>query len=296
MKEGLVMNKHNLDIPIYLNQKVVFDLLASMNNGIAQVTKLKTSASVEADVTGGLDADLGNKNIFAFLGINLKGKVGGEKNQQQEQEKVHTPASLFNCLKEELFKQKMVKRILNEKDFREIRPGDFVEINGCIKLNPLVKIIDNMVNLMELAIAMQGDGTGKNAKKENVENRKNIGQMKAFTNSLQANEMVDLICDSSDDFKYSSVIPVYKNYFFNGNMSEIMEGKFRVLGKVTKVTGDNEKIDLLRNTSFTLFRENMLKSLLDAFNTDNDETINTGDVHTSIDAPALLIIPIGIYI
>ena len=290
------MNKYNLDVPIYLNQKVVFDLLASINNGLAQVTKLKTSSNIDTGISGGLESDLGNKNIFTLLGVNFKGKLESGKNQEQEQEKVHTPASLFNCLKGELFKQKMVKKVTNDKEFNEIYPGDFVEVNGFIKLNPLVKILDNMSNMMELAVVMQGDGTGKNAKKENIENKKIIGQMKAFTNSLQENGMVDLICQTEGNYPFSSVLPVYKDYFFNGNMSEIMDGRFRVMGKVTKVGRGNEKIDLLRNTSFTLFKENMLNGMLEAFNTDNNEDINTGDVQTSISAPALLIIPIAIYI
>lgn len=165
-----------------------------------------------------------------------------------------------------------------------------------IKLNPLVKIMSNMTNMMELAVIMQGDGTGKKAKKENMDNKKIIGQMKAITNSLQENGMVDLICETNGIFSFSSVIPVYMDYFFNGNMSEIMDGRFRIMGKVTKVSCGTEKIDLLRNTSFTLFKENLLDEILNVFNADNNEDINTGDVQTSISAPALLIIPIAIYI
>lgn len=66
-----------------------------------------------------------------------------------------------------------------------------------------------------------------------------------------------------------------------------MDGRFRVMGKVTKVSRGIEKIDLLRNTSFTLFKENLLNEILSAFNADNNEDINTGDVETSISAPAL---------
>ena len=290
------MNIYNLDVPIYLNQKIVFDLLASINNGLAQVTKLKTSSNIEAGISGGLESELGNKNIFTLLGVNLKGKLESGKNQEQEQEKIHTPASLFNCLKGELFKQKMVKKVRGEEEFNNLQSGDFVEVEGLIKLNPLVKIMSNMTNMMELAVIMQGDGTGKNAKKEILENKKIIGQMQAFTDSLQENGMVDLICETNGNFSFSSVIPVYRDYFFNGNMNEIMEGRFRVMGKVTKVSCGEEKIDLLRNTGFTLFNENLLKEMLSAFNADNNKDINTGDIQTSISAPAVLIIPIAIYI
>ncbi len=165
------MNKYNLDIPIYLNQKVVFDLLASINNGIAQVTKLKTSSNVDGNVSGGLESELGNKNIFTLLGVNLKGKVEGAKSHEQEQEKIHTPSSLFNTLKSQLFQNKMVKKVNISNDFNSLKPGEFVEISGLLKLNPLVDLLKNVTNMMEFAAIMQGDGIGKNAKQKNLSNQ-----------------------------------------------------------------------------------------------------------------------------
>lgn len=37
--------------------------------------------------------------------------------------------------------------------------------------------------------------------------------MKAFTNSLQEKGMVDLICETNGNFSFSSVLPVYMDYF-----------------------------------------------------------------------------------
>lgn len=58
----------------------------------------------------------------------------------------------------------------------------------------------------------------------------------------------------------------------------------------------DDEIDLLRNTSFTLFKENILNGMLSVFNADNNENIDTGDIQTSIRSLVLLIIPIAIYI
>lgn len=67
------MNKHSLEIPLYLNQKIVFDLLASINDGFTQVTKLKTAATTGGNIDGTIEADLGNKNtcqtsLLMFVG------------------------------------------------------------------------------------------------------------------------------------------------------------------------------------------------------------------------------------
>ena len=292
------MNKHSLEIPLYLNQKIVFDLLASINDGFTQVTKLKTASAAESNLGGMIEADLGNKNIFALLGVKLKGKTdinhSREHNKEQEQEKIHTPSSLFNNLKGQLFKEKLVKRIEGKID--NIQPGEFIEISGIIKINPLIRMMENMTRVLELATVMQNDGTGKKAKQKNLEDKKTITQMEAFTNSLKANGMVDMICEMNEMNGIKAVLPVYMDYFFNGNSSEIVDGKFKILGKVAKVCDQDEKIDLLRNTSLSIFKESLLEEMLSGFNADSNHDMNIGALETNVQGPALLIIPIAIYL
>lgn len=295
-RRKIVLNKHSLEIPLYLNQKIVFDLLASINDGFTQVTKLKTASSTEGNLGGTVEADLGNKNIFALLGVKLKGKVDAEhsKEHSKEQEKIHTPSSLFNNLKAQLFKERMVKHI--SEQINDIHPGEFIEISGILKINPLITMMENMTHLLELANVMQNDGTGKKAKQKNLEDKKTIMQMEAFTNSLKANGMVDMICELEGSEGYKAVLPVYMDYFFNGNSSEIVDGSFKVLGKVAKVCNQNEKIDLLRNTSLSIFKESLLEEMLSGFNTDSNQKMNIGALETTVQGPALLIIPISIYL
>ena len=294
--EDKYLNKHSLEIPLYLNQKIVFDLLASINDGFTQVTKLKTTSATEGNLGGTIEADLGNKNIFALLGVKLKGKadVGHNREDNKEQEKIHTPSSLFNNLKDRLFKEKMVKKVTN--NFKDIQAGEFVEITGVLKINPLISTMENMIHLMELATAMNGDGTGKKAKQQNLEDKTTINQMKAFTNGLKVDGMVDMICELDGFSDGKAVLPIYMDYFFNGNSGEVIDGKFKVLGKVAKICYGNGKIDLLRNTSLSLFKENILGKLLKVFNDELNQDINAGQIETIIKGPALLIIPIAIYL
>ena len=296
--EDKKLNKHSLEIPLYLNQKIVFDLLASINDGFTQVTKLKTAYTSEGSIGGTIEADLGNKNIFTLLGVKLKGKTDVEhnrgNNKEQEQEKIHTPSSLVNNLKSQLFKEKLVKQV--DESFNNIKPGEFVEISGILKINPLITTMENMTHVLELATVMQNDGTGKKAKQKNLEDKRTIIQMEAFTNSLKANGMVDMICEIEGENAFKAVLPVYMDYFFNGNSSEIVDGKFKVLGKIAKVCDKNEKIDLLRNTSLSLFKESILGEMLSEFNADSNEDINIGKLQTIVQGPALLIIPIAIYL
>ena len=182
------MNKHSLEIPLYLNQKVVFDLLASINDGFTQVTKLKTSSTVEGNLGGTFEADLGNKNVFALLGVKFKGKGEAQRNKEhnKEQEKVHTPSSLFNNLKTQLFKERMIKCL--DRNIEDICPGEFVEIEGVLRINPLITIMENMTRVLELATVMQNDGTGKKAKQRNLDEKKQLFKWKHLQTVLKLME------------------------------------------------------------------------------------------------------------
>lgn len=291
------MEKMPFDVPIYLNQKVVFDLIASLHDGFTNVTRIKTTAGNQESASAGIDADLGNKNIFAFLGVNFSGKVSRDNTDQKEMEKVHTPSSLFNELKKELIHNDHVKIISDKGSFEKIQPGDFVEIRGQVIKNPLVKMFENIQKMMELATVMQDYQKGQKGKQEKDSDKRTIGQIKAFTSSLQNHNMVDLICESNQEYAFSAVMPVYLDYFFNENMNEIVDGEFKVFGKVTSICKEDsgKSIDLMRNTGFTILRQSMVDEIIKSLDAD-DETLNLERVKTFIAAPAILIIPIGIYI
>lgn len=291
------MNKHDLEIPIYLNQKIVFDLLASINDGFSELSKIKTSNGYNGEVDGGIDAGLGNKNIFAFLGAKISGKINNQQSSEEEIEKIHTPSSLFNNLKSKLFKEKMITKIESDKQFKNIKTGDFIEISGTLSQNPLISVLDKLTSMMELANMISNDGTGKKAKGENLNTKIIVNQMKTFSDSLKGNGMVDLICKVNiSDLNFECVLPVNMDYFFNRNANEIIDGNFKVLGKVTKKCVTNDKINLLRNTSLTIMKEKDLTDLFATFSSIDNLDDNIGNIQTFISSPALLIIPIAIYI
>lgn len=74
------------------------DVLAMLEDGFSQPSVLKTSASEAEDRKSGVGGSVGASNVFALLGVSLKGEIGKEgKTQEQKEvvtEKVHTPASL----------------------------------------------------------------------------------------------------------------------------------------------------------------------------------------------------------
>lgn len=73
-------------IPIYLNQRIVFDLLAINEMGFSKLRTVKTAESdVNAD-KGDVSGELGTSNVFAFLGISMKASKSQSKSKATQTE------------------------------------------------------------------------------------------------------------------------------------------------------------------------------------------------------------------
>lgn len=299
------MNDRNLNIPIYLNQKIVFDMLASIEDGFSQLSTIQTSSEKDLHSSGEVAAEIGSSNVFALLGVKLRSSLKGENNskdsEKRSQEKVHTPSSLFQKLRDYLDEEKLVKQINNIGALSELHAGDFVEIEGDLTKNPIVSLIDSFIQMMEIASAFSDSKPSQGKKNYLQQSDKNIiNQMKAISDGLQSGDIVDLICKiKNDDSNIAAVLPVYNDYFFNRNMNEITDGQYRVIGKITKVTiNHQESINLLRNTSFSLMQQSMLDTMFSGFkNQDMQKVgIKIPDISTVVSGPAVMILPIAIFI
>ena len=94
-----------------------------------------------------------------------------------------------------------------------------------------------------------------------------------------------------------TVLSVQEQYLTNDNISEIIGGRFKVLGKVISLfEKDTENIDLLRKTSLSILSEELLNKMFSAFKTTDMQQFNLPELKTKITGPAVIVIPIAIYI
>ena len=143
------MDKRNdLIIPIYLNQKIVFDMLAILEDGFSTIRNIQRKDSQKDESAGNIGGEIGTSNIFALLGVKLKTNWKEEKKNETDQviseERIHTPVSLFSKLLEKLYEKKLIKEIKCVKNLDEVKTGDFVLFNGRLSKNPLISIFESM--------------------------------------------------------------------------------------------------------------------------------------------------------
>lgn len=287
---GDKINKDKLTIPIYLNTKIVFDMLATIEDGFSEVKNIQTSKSKNREEDA--EANIGTSNLFALFSVGIRGnlKSGTSNDQTIIEEKTHTTVSLFQKLKSNLEDAKLVNRNINDFEI-----GDFVEIQGNLKTNPLIDMLAALKELMALANLFSEKPKNNQSKKDKLMSDSRFNsQIEGLINGLQADGKKDIICETSD---LKVVLPTDENYFLNNNMSEITDGNYKILGKVVQICKENGEISLLRNTVFSKLQLDKMKEFQDVFNAPElSQFVGDGGITTTVKAPVIMIIPIAIYI
>ena len=182
-------------------------------------------------------------------------------------------------------------------NFSKMKVGDFIEVEGELQKNPLINYMDIFIDLFRMAEIFKEKpqlGNKKNSNNQKKEANETIKQIELFANELKHSGTIDFILS---DCKGTTVLSVQEQYLANDNISEIIGGHFKVLGKVIYICEKNtENIDLLRKTSLSILSEELLNGMLLGFKTTDMQQLNFPDLKTKIKGPAVIVIPIAIYV
>lgn len=297
-----------LCIPVYLNEKIVFDLLATIEDGFSKVRAISNNQSMNSSNTENLGAGFNLPSFMSsFLGISLNGsqtKIAGEHDSKNEsEERIHTSGSLFAKLRNSLNEAGLLYKYSAEPDwFEKIKNGDFIEVEGKIRKSPMIETLETFVEVMDTALLFSSDGTNSKAnkmKKNKSESEIVYDQMKALLRDLTKEDSLDLILESENsDIKV--IMPIKSNNFESELETELIDGQFKVLGKVIKIVNEGEHVNLFRKTSFKIFQDKMIRDFTDSFNSslesDNeDDSFVMPKVISKLEGPIFVIIPIAVY-
>lgn len=293
------IDTNDLVIPIYLNEKVVLDMLAIIEDGFSTVSMVSTSAS-NGNVS---DGKLGfNASVNGLLSRLLKISLGssyarkseGKITESVDVERTHTIASLFSKFRRYLVDQNLIVEMTDKLSIDKIRPGMFVEAKGKLEKNPLIYLLEELLGVIKFSdIVTEEPQLGnkkKNGEKQAVSSNK-IKQIEAFLNMLKTSGAEDLVMNND----ISIVLPVQEDYLYEGSSAELIGGHFKVLGKIVRVY-ENENVSLVRNTPLSMLSNNDMQDFLSAFHTRELQQYNIPEMRTEVQAPAVLMLPIAIYV
>ena len=293
-------NKANsLIVPIYINEKIVLDMLAILEDGFSKVSQVNYTESAEnkkeqnMGLSAGTTASLLSRLLKIDISAGASHESGSEVSNNISKEKIHTNVSLLSKFRSYLENEHILK-----KDFtiEDVHIGDFIEIEGELEKNPLINCLDIFKDVFRLSDTLAdkpklGERNKEKGKKQ--EENAILKQIEAITGDLKHSGTIDFILTDS---ACTAVLSAQEQYLSNDNISEILGGRFKVLGKVISICRNEEdNIDLLRKTTLSVLPENMLDELISGFRSEEVEQFHFPKMVTKIAGPAVMIIPIAIY-
>ena len=152
-----VFKSNRLIVPIYINEKLVLDMLAIMEDGFSMVSQVNYTENSENNNSNGIDAGVDTSSLLSkLLKINVSGTINNSSSKEEKEfvskEKVHTNVSLLSKFITYLENQKILKSDIN---ISEINIGDFIEIEGELQKNPLINYMDLFVDLQLKVLAQR---------------------------------------------------------------------------------------------------------------------------------------------
>ena len=113
------IDSNRLIIPIYINEKIVLDMLAIMEDGFSMVSQINYTEHKENSSTQKVDVGVSTSTMLLskLLKIDVSGEanhVGNNgENQSIAKEKIHTNVSLLSKFRGFLVEQNILKSDLN---------------------------------------------------------------------------------------------------------------------------------------------------------------------------------------
>lgn len=293
------MKADQLMVPVYINEKIVLDMLAIIEDGFSTVSQVSYNEHKENNNVQKLESGVSTSaNILSkLLKIDLKGEVSHSGNSGENtsvaKEKVHTNVSLLSRFRTFLVNEKILK---SGFDTANIKIGDFIEVEGELQKNPLINYLDIFLDLFRMVDIFTEKpqlGSKTQTKAQKQQENEIVTQIKSFADELKHSGTIDFIL--SDDVG-TVVLSAQEQYLSNDNISEILGGHFKVLGKVIAICKDEtENVDLLRKTTLSIFPIDQITEIFSGFQNSGIKQFNLPELKTQIPGPAVIVIPVAIY-
>ena len=302
MRENVTEREH-LVLPVYLNEKVVLDMLAILQDGFSMVSEISTTSQESNDVSGTTKGEMSSGSLLnRVLKIKLGAEVSGEKKQEEQwvskEARFHTNASLFSEFRRQLIEHDMLTCMASDSlDIHEIQIGDFIEVEGALMKNPLIDILEKFISVYRMSKIFSEPvavGHKKQASQKELAEDAQIQQMRALLEELRVTGTLDFVLKSD---RASLVLSAQEKYLENDNISELIGGNFKILGKVIKICVEkDEGISLVRKTPLDILDADSLDGLIQAFESNDLKQLHLPEVEIQISAPAAIVIPVAIYV
>ncbi|MFJ5836619.1 hypothetical protein ACIQGO_07575 [Streptomyces shenzhenensis] len=317
------MTDYQLAHPLYLDVQMMVSFLAYLEGGVYVTSEETHQREKTRDNKVGGSGRMKLPSLGALLGLeaSLNAETGGHTGETAETRvaRHHTAASLFNGLYGFLHEDGAIKLLETREELAGVKPGEFVKVSGRYSGNPLEETLAMVSQIMaymeEMSQGVAGTRTQRSANRRsgNPQTRDQAAQpephpfaeiieqfnqfdqsiefriLKKMKEELESSPIHDVVLETSTGVK--AVLTVASEYYDSTVAEKLSSGDFIVLGKVTRVLGEGESINLTRRTVMGKMGEDNFASSVTSipgFATESNDPV----VHH----PAVQILPMAIFI
>lgn len=190
-------------------------------------------------------------------------------------------------------------QILRDKESLQIRPGHIIEFEATLKRNPIVETIDAMAEMMSMASVFsvpEKSGGKSKQKRDSGDYEKTRKQMLSFTGSIKSGDSIDLTTEKLKS-GHMAVLTLEIPFLNDPMMSDLIDGRFKVLGKVVRsIDNETESISLIRKSVMSRMPQKLLNDMFAKLSA-LSETLgfNIPRLEWEIKGPVIQVIPISIF-
>lgn len=284
--------KKKFPIPVYLNQRIVFDILAMIEDGFSSISEVKTTDGTSKSKQEAGTATFGISNVMSTLlkiDVNANRQTQNQDTGQTERkfEKIHTPASLLNKVMKFMEHEKDSIVIEGALDIRKIDNGDFIDITTRLSPDPVYKVMTEMTKLTGL-LTGHGQAFGVQADSE-IE-----AQIKAMAELFNDGDIIYVVGELYNSI-YKVILSIEPDSVLRGMDLRQITGNYRVFGKVSNIISDqNKSFDFGAGTNFDILKRLNPDVGEDIENLPLDLSSKTQNRQVS--GPLIQITPIAIYV
>ena len=143
------------------------------------------------------------------------------------------------------------------------QPGDFFEFEGSLNRNPVIETLDSFYEIGELATSFRDNSSGSQQGRKKPRSQQQgkrspesddervLREIRKVRESITKANTMDLVVRNVNG-NLSVVITLEVGFLNDPRLSDLVDGRFRVLGKVINAIEDkSDSISLLRDTILT---------------------------------------------
>jgi hypothetical protein len=305
--------------PIYLDVPMMVSFLAAVEGGVSFEGESKTiegaQTAKEREASGGFRLP----GLGSLLSLDASGRLKnadtGTTSSEVTTVRRHTEASLFNLLRARLEADDAVTRLADGSALGELKAGDLVEVTGEVRGNPLQEVLNLFGRLapylgidLDKPRGKRSDGS-KQKQRGNQPSRQQRQQQQQQSDEasvmgeeelrllmtmradLDQASVRDLVLAGPDDIK--AVLTLSREFLHVASEEYLLDGRFRVLGKVTRVLAGDDYINLTRRTALGLMGPELIREMMSFM--DDDPTMAFEMSDPVVEVPGLQLLPLAIF-